>query len=201
MTLHAGLPPVVAVIGTTGVGKSQLSVSLAQSLARRPVSLGAGIHDVSSSSTNAPGRSVQRALVLSADSMQVYKGLDVITNKITKEEMGGVEHWGLDMIQPGVHRSWDVGKWCLEAGQEVCSAPCLVSILWLIATRLTPCRQIPSPSSAAAPMSGCNISCSRRPKCRSPAPARPSRKENCLRPQSQTCAGSLAVLDPRSPRD
>jgi len=85
--------PVVAVIGTTGVGKSNLAIALARSLKHNGV-------------------------VLSADSMQIYKGLDVITNKITKEEMKGVEHWGLDMVQPG-KGNWEMGRWCSEADREV----------------------------------------------------------------------------------
>jgi hypothetical protein len=86
--------PVVAVIGTTGVGKSNLAIALAKSLK----------HD---------------GIVLSADSMQIYKGLDVITNKITKDEMKGVEHWGLDMVKPG-EGNWEMGRWCSEADQKVC---------------------------------------------------------------------------------
>jgi len=93
------LRPLVAVIGTTGVGKSQLAVSLARSL-----------RDASG-----PSKSV----ILSADSMQLYKGLDVITNKVTAEEMGGVEHWGLDIVTPGQGGSWEVGKWCGEADRKV----------------------------------------------------------------------------------
>ena len=85
--------PVVAVIGTTGVGKSNLAIALAKSLKHN-------------------------GIVLSADSMQIYKGLDVITNKITKEEMKGVEHWGLDMVKPG-EGNWEMGRWCSEADQKV----------------------------------------------------------------------------------
>ncbi|ORY32807.1 tRNA isopentenyltransferase [Naematelia encephala] len=87
--------PIVAVIGTTGVGKSDLAVSLAQT--------------------------VPLSLVLSADSMQLYKGLDVITNKMTRQEMKGVEHWGLDLVQPGEGGSWEVGRWCGEADKIIAS--------------------------------------------------------------------------------
>ena len=93
-SVRAHSRPVVAVIGTTGVGKSNLAIALAKSLK----------HD---------------GIVLSADSMQIYKGLDVITNKITKEEMKGVEHWGLDMVKPG-EGNWEMGRWCSEADQKVC---------------------------------------------------------------------------------
>lgn len=102
--------PIVAVIGTTGVGKSQLAVSLAQSfnLSRSPRS------DLSNNENEK-----HSAVVLSADSMQLYTGLDVITNKVTVEEMGGIEHWGLNMVTPGEGKSWEVGKWCNEANAKV----------------------------------------------------------------------------------
>lgn len=87
---------VVAVIGTTGVGKSDLAVALALSRARA---------------------SATASTVLSADSMQLYKGLDVITNKMTVEEMRGVRHWGLDLVKPG-EGSWEVGRWCAEADKQ-----------------------------------------------------------------------------------
>ena len=93
---YSPLRTVAAVIGTTGVGKSNLAIALAESLKTR----------------NSEG------VVLSADSMQIYKGLDVITNKITKEEMKGVRHWGLDMVKPG-EGNWEMGRWCLEADREV----------------------------------------------------------------------------------
>lgn len=88
--------PIVAVIGTTGVGKSNLAIALAESL-------------------KSPYR---EGVVLSADSMQIYKGLDVITNKVSKDEMRGVKHWGLDMVKPG-EGNWEMGRWCKEADQMV----------------------------------------------------------------------------------
>ncbi|KAJ9121453.1 hypothetical protein QFC22_002069 [Naganishia vaughanmartiniae] len=90
---------VVAVIGTTGVGKSQYAISLANS----PVLQHAHI----------------RPTVLSSDSMQLYEGLPVITNKVTEEEKDGVEHWGLGIVKPGGGGSWEVGKWCLEAWDKI----------------------------------------------------------------------------------
>lgn len=105
--------PIVAVIGTTGVGKSQLAVSLARSLGHNENETG-----------------LSRGIVLSADSMQLYKGLDVITNKVTKDEMGGVEHWGLDIVTPGQGGSWEVGTWCIEAGKKV-SLDRFDGMLWL----------------------------------------------------------------------
>lgn len=106
--------PIVAVIGTTGVGKSQLAVSLAQSLGLR------------STSASYPESSLRphSGVILSADSMQLYKGLDVITNKVTEAEQGGVEHWGLDIVQMGQGGSWEMGRWCSEADERVGRATC-----------------------------------------------------------------------------
>ncbi|OXG24822.1 tRNA dimethylallyltransferase [Cryptococcus neoformans Tu401-1] len=106
--------PIVAVIGTTGVGKSQLAVSLAQSFSlSRATRLG----------MNSNENKRRPAVVLSADSMQLYTGLDVITNKVTVEEMGGIEHWGLNMVTPGEDTSWEVGKWCNEANAKISTLP------------------------------------------------------------------------------
>ncbi|WRT66499.1 uncharacterized protein IL334_003458 [Kwoniella shivajii] len=107
---------IVAVIGTTGVGKSNLAVSLAHSLIRSsPGSANDELPCLVSTERRQP------AVVLSADSMQLYKGLDVITNKVTLAEMEGVEHWGLDMVTPGHGGSWEVGKWCNEADKKIAS--------------------------------------------------------------------------------
>jgi energy-coupling factor transporter ATP-binding protein EcfA2 len=118
MTWNATKPrSIVAVIGTTGVGKSQLAVTLAQYL-----------QDLTSPPTSDVPR---KGLILSADSMQLYKGLDVITNKVTPQEMGGVEHWGLDIVQPGQGGSWEVGRWCGEADKMV-NQPFITLYLYLM---------------------------------------------------------------------
>ena len=112
---------IIAVIGTTGVGKSDLAVSLAQRLSSRSRACSAvddANHGAQGQVEAGPSR-YDGALVLSADSMQLYQGLDVITNKMTLEEMGGVNHWGLDMVKPG-EPSWELGRWCTEADKQVC---------------------------------------------------------------------------------
>ena len=38
--------------------------------------------------------------IISADSMQIYKGLDVGTAKVTPEETRGIPHHGVDILQP-----------------------------------------------------------------------------------------------------
>ncbi|TPX73771.1 tRNA dimethylallyltransferase [Chytriomyces confervae] len=67
--------PVLVVVGTTGVGKSNLAMEIAARV---------GI----------------KGEVINADSMQVYKGMDVITNKVTPEERSRVPHHLLDFVDP-----------------------------------------------------------------------------------------------------
>lgn len=66
-------PKVIAIIGPTASGKSSLAVYLAKHF---------------------------NGEIISADSMQVYKGLDVGTAKITNKEMDGVVHHLLDVSSP-----------------------------------------------------------------------------------------------------
>ncbi|TVU37013.1 hypothetical protein EJB05_18976 [Eragrostis curvula] len=67
---------VVVVMGATGAGKSRLAVDLAAHFA--------GVE------------------VVNADSMQVYRGLDVLTNKVPLHEQNGVPHHLLSVIDPSV---------------------------------------------------------------------------------------------------
>lgn len=64
---------VVAIIGPTAVGKTALSIRLAKLLDGE---------------------------IINGDAMQVYKGLDIGTAKITKQEMDGVVHHLLDIKEP-----------------------------------------------------------------------------------------------------
>ncbi|GFY85179.1 isopentenyltransferase 5 [Actinidia rufa] len=66
---------VVVVVGATGTGKSRLSIDLA---------------------TRIP------AEIVNSDKMQVYKGLDIVTNKVTDKECRGVPHHLLGIMDPNV---------------------------------------------------------------------------------------------------
>lgn len=66
-------PKVLAVVGPTSGGKTSLAIALAK---------------------NFDGE------VISADSRQIYKGLDIATGKVTVEEMEGVPHHLLDVANP-----------------------------------------------------------------------------------------------------
>ncbi|KAI8998914.1 tRNA isopentenyltransferase [Trametes punicea] len=76
--------PLVVVCGTTGVGKSKLAVELALALSRE-----------------SDRHSYRGARIINADSMQVYVGMDIITNKVPVEERCGVEHLLMDYKKPG----------------------------------------------------------------------------------------------------
>ncbi|MFD3511738.1 tRNA (adenosine(37)-N6)-dimethylallyltransferase MiaA [Streptomyces sp. NPDC058657] len=73
MRTAAPAPRVIAVVGPTAAGKSDLGVALAQHFDGE---------------------------VVNADSMQLYRGMDIGTAKLTPEERGGVPHHLLDI--------WDV---------------------------------------------------------------------------------------------
>lgn len=60
---------IIAVIGPTGVGKTALSVELAKML---------------------------QGEIISGDSIQVYRGLDIGSAKVTKEEQQGIPHYLID---------------------------------------------------------------------------------------------------------
>ncbi|XP_062082902.1 tRNA dimethylallyltransferase 2 [Humulus lupulus] len=68
-------PKVVVIMGPTGSGKSRLAIDLGSHF---PVE------------------------VINADSMQVYKGLDVLTNKVPLHEQKGVPHHLLGTVNPNV---------------------------------------------------------------------------------------------------
>ena len=38
--------------------------------------------------------------IISADSMQVYKGMDIGTAKVTRDEMQGIPHFLIDILEP-----------------------------------------------------------------------------------------------------
>ncbi len=67
------LPKLIAVVGPTASGKSDLAVCLAKKF---------------------------NGEIISADSRQVYRGMDIGTGKITKKEMRGVPHHLLNVASP-----------------------------------------------------------------------------------------------------
>lgn len=66
-------PPLVILTGPTAVGKTELSIALAKRL---------------------------NGEIISADSIQVYRGMDIGSAKITSEEQLGVRHYLIDVLNP-----------------------------------------------------------------------------------------------------
>ena len=65
--------PLIILTGPTAVGKTKASINLAKALGGE---------------------------IISADSMQVYRHMDIGSAKITKEEMQGVKHYLIDVLEP-----------------------------------------------------------------------------------------------------
>ena len=63
----------VILTGPTAVGKTHLSIQLAKKI---------------------------NGEIISADSIQVYKGMDIGSAKITKEETDGIPHHLIDILEP-----------------------------------------------------------------------------------------------------
>lgn len=55
--------------------------------------------------------------IISADSMQVYKGMDIGSAKVTAEEMDGVPHYLIDVLEPT--KEWNVVRFQEEARKAV----------------------------------------------------------------------------------
>ena len=65
--------PLIVLTGPTAAGKTSLSVSLAERI---------------------------NGEIISADSMQVYRGMDIGSAKIRKDEMRGIPHHLIDVLNP-----------------------------------------------------------------------------------------------------
>ncbi len=86
---------IAAIVGPTGVGKTEISIYTAKAL---------------------------NAEIISCDSMQVYKGMDIGTAKITKDEMQGVKHWLLDIADPRQNFSvCNFTQMCKSAAEDISS--------------------------------------------------------------------------------
>ena len=71
--MDSALKPLVILTGPTAVGKTSLSIRLAKEIGGE---------------------------IISADSMQVYRGMDIGSAKVTKDEMQGVPHYLIDVLDP-----------------------------------------------------------------------------------------------------
>jgi tRNA dimethylallyltransferase len=71
-------PKIIVILGPTATGKSDVAVQLAKDF---------------------------NGEIISADSRQVYKGMDLGSGKITKKEMLGIPHYLLDIVKPQTYFS------------------------------------------------------------------------------------------------
>lgn len=67
----------IAVVGATGTGKSELSLGLAEKIAKLGL----------------------RAEIINADAMQLYKGMDIGTAKLSVDERRGIDHHLIDVLE------------------------------------------------------------------------------------------------------
>lgn len=86
MPWHKFPSPVVAVVGPTAVGKTALAVELAERFDGE---------------------------IVSADSRQFYRGMDIGTAKPTREELARVRHHLIDVSEP--HQTWSLAAFKKEA--------------------------------------------------------------------------------------
>ncbi len=82
--------PVLCIVGPTGVGKSHVGIEVARAVGGE---------------------------IVSADSMQVYRGMDIGTAKVTQAEMQGVLHHGLDLVDPT--EPFTVANWVTHADDAI----------------------------------------------------------------------------------
>ncbi len=71
-------PKVIVICGPTASGKTALSIELAKKIDGE---------------------------IISADSMQIYKYMDIGSAKPTFEEMEGIKHYMLDFVEPNIRYS------------------------------------------------------------------------------------------------
>jgi len=78
---------IIVIVGPTAVGKTHISVELAKKLGTE---------------------------IISADSMQIYKGMDIGTAKVTEDEKQGIIHHMIDIVSPDEDYSVSEFKYTAE---------------------------------------------------------------------------------------
>ena len=98
----------VVIVGATGTGKSDLSLSVAEGLSARGMP----------------------AEIVNADAMQLYRGMDVGTAKLTIGQRRGIPHHMLDVLEPSDEASvadyQRDARWAIEDIEARGSVPILV---------------------------------------------------------------------------
>lgn len=85
------------ILGPTGIGKTQISISVAEKI---------------------------NAEIVSCDSMQVYKYMDIGTAKPTKEEQNRIKHYMIDIIDPDEdYNAWAYAKQARKIIKDIHNLP------------------------------------------------------------------------------
>ena len=90
MNISTNKPKVIVICGPTASGKTALSIELAKKI---------------------------NGEIISSDSMQIYKDMDIGTAKPTKEEMQGIKHYLLDFVEPS--RRYSVADFKKDAEKAI----------------------------------------------------------------------------------
>ena len=83
-------PKVIVIVGPTASGKTSLSIELAKKI---------------------------NGEIVSCDSMQIYKDMDIGSAKPTKEEMQGIKHYVLDEVEPT--KRFSVAEYKIKAEEAI----------------------------------------------------------------------------------
>lgn len=81
---------IIAIVGPTASGKTALSIEVAKNF---------------------------NGEIVSADSMQIYKGMNIATAKPSKKEMQGIKHYLIDFLP--TDKSYSVGQYVLDAQNAI----------------------------------------------------------------------------------
>ena len=84
------LTPTIVILGPTGSGKTGISIKIAKNIGGE---------------------------IISADSRAIYKSMDIGTAKPTLEEMEGIPHYGIDLVEPG--ERFTVADWKDYAEEKI----------------------------------------------------------------------------------
>ena len=98
------LPKVIVIVGPTASGKTSLGIKLAKKI----------------SAIGGPASGWQGAEIISADSRQIYRGLDIGTAKPTPKERGAIPHHLIDVRYP--NQPYTVAQYkrdCLKAIRQI----------------------------------------------------------------------------------
>ena len=80
----------VVVVGPTASGKTGVAIRIAKEIERR-----------AKESVDGTYCGFKGVEVISADSRAIYRGMDIGTAKPSVEEQQGIQHWGINLVEPG----------------------------------------------------------------------------------------------------